>query len=54
MLSAVSERAATKFGEVRMKGVRCRGCEWVDNERSKAGVEGHSMEGSERGMKGSS
>ena len=38
----------------RMEGVRCRGREWVDNERSKAGVEGHSMEGSERGMEGSS
>ena len=33
-----------------VKGIRCQGCEWVDNERSKTGVEGHSMEGSERGM----
>ena len=53
-VSAVGERAATKLGEVRMEGVRCQGCEWVDNEKSKAGVEGHSMEGSVRGMEGSS
>ena len=39
---------------IQMEGVRCRGREWVDIERSKAGVEGHSMEGSERSMEGSS